>query len=119
MNWLDRIKRVFFTERDLGFQPLAEELQEREHWQRIINHGADSRALMMNSAFQTAVAEIYLTLEAQLDNVDDTQPDAEVQISSIRAQRRALRQICALLDNKIAAQETVEQTLKERSENES
>ena len=119
MNWLDRVKSVFFTERDRGFESLSPEMAEQEHWQRIINSGAKSRALMMNSAFQTAVAEIYLTLEAQLDAVDDAQPDAEVQISSIRAQRRALRQICALLDNKIAAQETVEQTLKERSENES
>ena len=111
MNFKDRIISLFFTEYDRGIRYPDLHNRETALNMRLIADGARSATLMANPIFQDAVAEIYLALEAQLDVVEDTNPDATEQIAWIRAQRRALRVICAHLDNKIATKEAVEKTL--------
>jgi hypothetical protein len=112
----DKILRIFFTARDLGERMLKPEREERRQQQNVIAQGAESRALMTNPVFQSAVGDLYLHLEAELDSLEPTQGDYDSRVQWILAQRRALRQVCALLDNKIAAQEQLETTLKETQE---
>lgn len=119
MKFIDYIKRVFFTESDLGVKFLEPEAQEKYLQQKIINEGAQSKLLMSNPIFQQTISEMYLQLEAQLDSIEDTDVGADKQIQWVRVQRRALRQIAAVLDNKIAAQEQLEQSLKENQDGES
>jgi hypothetical protein len=76
--------------------------------ERVIQEGAQCALLMANPIFQDVVAEMYLAMEAQLDSIEDTLPDAPQQIQWVRVQRRALRQITAILDNKIAAMEQIQ-----------
>lgn len=113
MKYLEKIKQLFFTEKDLGISYPDDTNKELALQSKIIAAGAQSQILMSNPIFQNAVADMYLTLEAQLDSVEDTDLDAEGQIRWIRVQRRALRQICAILDNKIAMMESVEKSNKE------
>lgn len=113
MKYLEKIKQLFFTEKDLGISYPDDTNRELAMQSRIIAEGAQSQILMSNPIFQSAVADMYLTLEAQLDSVEDTDEHAEGQIRWIRVQRRALRQICAILDNKIAMMESVEKSNKE------
>jgi hypothetical protein len=116
MNYIDKIKALFFTEKDLGVRYPDELNRDISINSRLIAEGAQSQMLMANPIFQAVVAEMYLTLEAQLDSIEDTWPDAQEQIQWVRVQRRALRQICAVLDNKIAVMETVEQANKEKED---
>jgi hypothetical protein len=118
MNYLDRIKKIFFTESDLGTKILDPEYAERALNERIIQEGAQSQTLMSNPFFQEAVAQMYLALDSQLDSIEDTMPDAEEQIRWVRLQRRSLRHICAVLDNRIAAMESL-QIQKEKQDEES
>lgn len=113
MNYYDRLKELFFTERDRGIRYPDDYNREAAIHSDIIQRGARSQVLMSNAVFQEAVTQIYLTLEAQLDSIEDTDHNAAEQIRWIRTQRRALRQVCALLDNQIAAQEQLETSLKE------
>jgi hypothetical protein len=108
MNYIDRIKRVFFTEADLGIKSLDPDFKEKYATERVIQDGAQSALLMANPIFQTVVSDVYLSLEAQLDMVDDLDANADEQIRYIRLQRRAIRQIAAILDNKIAAMEQIQ-----------
>lgn len=116
MKYFDRLKEIFFTEYDRGIRYPTDYDREAALHSKIIAEGARSQTLMANPIFQDTVAEIYLALEAQLDSIEDTQSDAQQQIAWIRAQRRALRIICATLDNKIAQKETVEKSLAEEVE---
>lgn len=116
MSYIDNIKRLFFTEKDLGVRYPDELNRELAINSKLIAEGARAQLLMANPIFQDVVAEMYLTLEAQLDSIEDTWPDAQEQIQWVRVQRRALRQICAVLDNKIAVMETVEQATKEKED---
>lgn len=117
MNWRDKIKQVFFTEQDLGIRYPDEYNQELAQQSKIIAAGAQSQLLMSNPIFQDAVAEMYLLLDAELDAISDTDPDAEMRIRWVRCQRRALRQVCAMLDNKIAAQQSLEKANQEEKSN--
>jgi hypothetical protein len=108
MNYIDRIKRVFFTESDLGIKSLDPDFKEKYATERVIQDGAQSALLMANPIFQTVVSDVYLSLEAQLDMVDDLDHNADEQVRYIRLQRRAIRQIAAILDNKIAAMEQIQ-----------
>jgi hypothetical protein len=119
MTYIERLKRIFFTENDLGTKILDPEIKERMLNERIIQEGAQSLTLMSNSFFQTAVAEMYLALDSQLDSIEDTMPDADEQIRWVRLQRRALRHVCAVLDNRIAAMESLQQALQQEIDNES
>ena len=116
ISYREKIKRKFFTARDLGERMLKAEREERRQQQFVIAQGAESRELMSKPIFQDAVSDIYLHLEAELDSLEPTQGDYDSRVQWILAQRRALRQVCALLDNKIAAQEQLETTLKETQE---
>jgi hypothetical protein len=116
MSYLEQIKKLFFTEKDLGVRYPDDLNRELSINSRLIAEGAQSQMLMANPVFQQVVAEMYLTLEAQMDSIEDTWPDAAEQIQWVRVQRRALRQICAVLDNKIAVMETVEQSNKEKED---
>jgi len=118
MTYIDRIKRIFFTSDDLGFKILDDELRERESNERIIREGAQSQLLMQNTIFQDVVADMYLNLEAQLDFIEDTDNMADEQIRWVRLQRRALRQVCAVLDTKIATMEALQKALKEEQQDE-
>lgn len=115
-SYKEKIKHVFFTARDLGIKWVSPELEERRQQEYVIAQGAESRELMSKPIFQDAVSDIYLHLEAELDSLEPTQGDYDSRVQWILAQRRALRQVCALLDNKIAAQEQLETTLKETQE---
>lgn len=108
MNYIDRIKRIFFTESDLGIKSFDPDFKEKMATERVIQDGAQSAVLMANPIFQNVISDIYLSLEAQLDMVDDLDANSEDQVRSIRLQRRALRQITAILDNKIAAMEQIQ-----------
>ena len=108
MNYIDRIKRVFFTESDLGIKSLDPNFKEKYAQERIIQDGAQSQLLRANPIFQTVISDVYLNLEAQLDMIDDLDRNADDQVRVIRLQRRALRQITAILDNKIAAMEQIQ-----------
>jgi len=108
MTYIDRIKRIFFTESDLGIKSFDPDFKEKMATERVIQDGAQSALLMANPIFQTVISDIYLSLEAQLDMVDDLDKNADDQVRSIRLQRRALRQITAILDNKIASMEQVQ-----------
>ena len=108
MNYTDRIKRIFFTESDLGIKSFDPDFKEKMATERVIQDGAQSAVLMANPIFQNVISDIYLSLEAQLDMVDDLDANSEDQVRSIRLQRRALRQITAILDNKIAAMEQIQ-----------
>jgi hypothetical protein len=118
MNYFDRIKRVFFTESDLGIKSLDPDFKEKFANERIIQDGAQSQLLMANPIFQTVVSDVYLSLEAQLDMVDDLDRGADDQVRWIRLQRRALRQIAAILDNKIAAMEQVQAAQQQKLQDE-
>lgn len=118
MNYIERIKRVFFTESDLGIKSLDPDFKEKYASERIIQDGAQSQLLMANPIFQTVVSDVYLSLEAQLDMIDDLEHNSEEQVRYIRLQRRALRQITAILDNKIAAMEQLQVSLVEKSQEE-
>ena len=118
MNYIDRIKRVFFTESDLGIKSLDPDFKEKYANERIIQDGAQSQLLMANPIFQTVVSDVYLSLEAQLDMLDDLDRGADEQVRWIRLQRRALRQITAILDNKIAAMEQVQAAITQKSQEE-
>jgi hypothetical protein len=109
MKYLDKIKRIFFTQDDLGVKildPLARQISTEE---TIIARGAQSQLLMANPVFHDVITDMYLSLEAQLDWIEDTEPDAQSRIQWIRLQRRALRTIAAQLDNSIAAMEQINQ----------
>ena len=118
MTYIDRIKRVFFTDSDLGTKILNPEIKERALNERIIQEGAQSQTLMSNPFFQQAVAEMYMSLDSQLDSIEDTMPNADEHIRWVRLQRRALRHVCAMLDNRIAAMETLQEALKQEIDNE-
>ena len=113
MNYIDKVKRIFFTDSDLGIKSLDPNFKEKLANERIIQEGAQSQMLMANAIFQQVVAEMYLNLDAQLDLVEDTDPKAAEQIQWLRVQRRGLRQICAILDNKIAGMEQLNNSMKE------
>lgn len=118
-KYIDKIKELFFTEYDRGVRYPDDYNREMALNMKLINEGAQSQTLMSNPIFQESVADIYLALEAQLDSIEDTEPGAHERIMFVRAQRRALRVICAALDNKIALKETVEKSLKEVNVDES
>ena len=109
MNYLNKIKAIFFTQEDLGVKLLDPELRAKSTEETIIARGAQSQLLMANPVFHEVVAEMYLNLEAQFDWIEDTEPDAQDKIQWIRLQRRALRIIAAQLDNMIAGMESVNQ----------
>lgn len=108
MQFIEKIKRIFFTEQDLGIRFPDEHNSELYKQNHLIAEGARSQLLMANPIFQESVAELYLALDSQLDSIEDTQPDSAAYIQWIRCQRRALRQVCAMLDNKIAQKEGAE-----------
>jgi uncharacterized protein YjaG (DUF416 family) len=116
MSFKQKILNIFFTESDQGIRFPDEYNAERFRQSNIIAEGARSQTLMSNPIFQESVAEMYLALESQLDSIEDTMPDADDHIRWVRVQRRALRQVCAMLDNKIAQKEMVEQALRQEAE---
>ena len=118
MNYIDRVKRIFFTDSDLGYKSLDPDFKQKQNEERIIQNGAQSQLLMANPIFQQAVTDIYLTLESQLDFIEDTDEGAEERIRYVRLQRRALRTIAAVLDNNIAAMETLQNSQKENLDEE-
>lgn len=111
MKYIDKVKSFFFTDSDLGIRFPDDHNHELFTQNNLIAEGAKSQMLMSNPIFQESVAEMYLALESQLDSIDDTMKDAEKYVQWIRVQRRALRQVCAMLDNKIAAKEQAERVL--------
>lgn len=111
MTFIHKVKQFFFTEQDLGTRFPDDHNAELFYQNNIIADGAKSQMLMSNPVFQDSVAEMYLALESQLDSIEDTMPDAQKHIQWVRVQRRALRQVCAMLDNKIAAKEAAERAL--------
>jgi hypothetical protein len=116
MKFIDKVKRIFFTDSDLGIKSLDPDFKEKMANERVIQDGAQSQLLMSSPIFQQVVAEMYLNLDAQLDFVEDTDPGAAEQIRWLRVQRRGLRQICAILDNKIAGMEQLNNALKENQD---
>ncbi len=116
MNFKQKVLNIFFTESDQGIRFPDDYNAEKFRQHNIIAEGARSQTLMSNPIFQEAVAEMYLSLESQLDSIEDTMPGAADHIQWVRVQRRALRQVCAVLDNKIAQKEIVEQALKQEAE---
>lgn len=113
MKYIDHVKKLFFTEKDLGTYYPDDYNAELAQQSKIIADGAQAQMLMSNPIFQQVVSEMYLALEQQLDSIEDTDKNAEENIRWVRVQRRALRQVCAILDNKIAAHEQLEKTIKE------
>jgi hypothetical protein len=118
MTYIERIRRIFFTEADLGIKSLDPDFKEKWASERVIQDGAQSQLLMANPIFQTVVSDVYLSLEAQLDMIDDLDRNSDEQVRIIRLQRRALRQITAILDNKIAAMEQLQASLVQQSQEE-
>jgi hypothetical protein len=117
MTFKQKILNIFFTEGDQGIRFPDEYNAEKFRQNNIIAEGARSQNLMANPIFQESVAEMYLALDSQLDSIEDTMPDADKHIQWVRCQRRALRQVCAMLDNKIAQKEMVEQALQQEAQN--
>jgi hypothetical protein len=111
MKYIDKIKEFFFTKEDLGIRFPDDYNAELFTQNNLIAEGARSQMLMSNPIFQESVAEMYMALESQLDSIDDTMKDAQQYVQWVRVQRRALRQVCAMLDNKIAAKEAAERAL--------
>jgi hypothetical protein len=111
MIFLTKLKQFFFTEADLGIRYPDDYNAEIAAANNLIAEGAKSQMLMSNPIFQESVAEMYLALESQLDSIEDTMPDADKHVQWVRVQRRALRQVCAMLDNRIAAKEQAERVL--------
>lgn len=108
MNYRERIREIFFTAGDLGRRWFSEDARLAHEHENTIAQGARSQLLMSHPVFQEAVTEMYLYLEAQLDAIEDTDPDSQDRIRWVRTQRRALRQVCAMLDNRIAQAENAE-----------
>lgn len=119
MNYIDKVKKIFFTDSDLGIRSLDPDFKEKFAHERVIQDGAQSQLLMANPIFQDVVANMYLSLESQLDFIEDTEKDADERVRWVRLQRRALRTITAILDNNIAAMESLQNAQKENQDGES